>query len=174
MKSLFKQIEDNFAKDMAKVMSEELEKALQGVAENATDEDIDKLNKILSDDKAVVDPIYLQSIKTKVEKILNKIIEKYELGDYLSDNYRCRICPSKMVDSKYYKLYEDSKDIDGKTLRYGHEYVPENFEDWKATYLTDYMNAEVIYDEMCRSKRIQKSDLIILNSLAKRYGVVPK
>lgn len=130
--------------------------------------------KTLSDSKADIDPEYLHSIKSKVEKILGQIIDKYELNDYLSENYRCRIDPAKMVDSKYYKLYMECKDIDGQKLKYGHEHIPENFEEWKEIYLKDYVTAEIIYNEMCGTKRVQKGDLVILNSLAKKYKVLPK
>lgn len=155
------------------LLMEELARELSKSIDTPMLRGVDDL-KTLSDSKAVVDPTYLHSIKRKVEKILREIIDKYELHDYLSDNYRCRVDPGKMVDSKYYKLYMECKDIDGKKLKYGHEHVPEDFEDWKAIYLTDYVTAEVIYNEMCRTKRIQKEDLIILNSLAKKYKVLPE
>ena len=94
------------------------------------------------------------------------------MKEYESDRKRFRIDIYKLRNSKYYELYTQKKDINGKQLRRGYEYIPENFNDWLNEYLGDYFySAFVIYEEMCNTKRIVKEDLQYLNKIAKKYKV---
>ena len=119
--------------------------------------------------KQKIDTEYLFSVKRKVEQLLKAIIEKYNLGEYISIKYRYRLDEDKWDNSKYHELYKQRKDINSKILRSGYEYVPVDFEDWTRTYLSDYTITAGIYSDMCDSRRIIKEDLVTLNKIAKRY-----
>ena len=127
--------------------------------------------RTLPDNKAVVDPEYLHKIKTKVEKILLTMIEEYKLQEFMSEKYRYRLSLEKLYASKYHELFGQQKDINGIQLRRGHEYIPEDFESWLRENLPDYMETELIYTEMCKSRRIIQKDLKYLNDVAKKHKV---
>lgn len=175
MEKIQQDVMEEMQKNMSDLLAEQIDREMLDALNDIADDSIKKVaDGTLSDTKVKIDPEYLHNIKMKVEKVLEKITEHYELEDYLSDNYRNRVSPQKWHETIYYKLYEEMKDIDGKTLKYGHEYVPTSFDDWKETYLKDYMDAELIYDSMCINKRVVKEDLIVLNKLAKKYKVATK
>lgn len=127
--------------------------------------------KVLPDNLMDVDPEYLQNIKKKVEKLLLVIINHYKLNDYIDVKLRCRLSQEKLHSSKLYELYEQQKDINGNQLRYGYEYIPNDFDEWLMVYLRDYAVVESIYTLMCYSRRIVKKDLLMLNEIAQKYGV---
>ena len=163
------EMQKNMSDLIAKEIDQEMLDSIKDIAEKAVDR---QTHSTLSDTKVKIDAEYLHNIKMKVEKVLGKIIDHYGLKDYLSDNYRNRVSPQKWHETIYYKLYEEMRDVDGKKLKYGHDYVPTSFDDWKEIYLKDYVDSAIIYDSMCISKRVVKEDLIALNKLAKKYKVV--
>ena len=164
MKSIEQIITEGAASDLAR----EIDRQFFDALDEAVKEEI---QKVLSDDKAKIDPEYLHNIKAKVEKVLSSIVKHYGLEDCLSEKYRYRVKTEKLYASIYHKLFEENKDIDGNILRRGYEYIPVDFEDWMKTYLSDYIDTEAIYSGMCGSRRIIKEDLIYLNKIAKKYKV---
>jgi len=152
---------DKLSEDIAKEIDAEVFDSFFG----------EKEYKIVPDNRVAVDPEYLHKIKMKVEKILSKLLGDYELKEYESEKYRYRIDREKLSNSKYHKLFEENKDIDGTQLRRGYEYIPIDFEDWLYEYMSDYFDVEFIYNEMCGARRIVKDDLKHLNTIAKKHKV---
>jgi len=152
-----KHVTDELSKKLAEAIDREMLGEFQG--------------KVLSDNKIDMDPEYLHKIKEKVEMILSQIVKKHGLQDCLSEKYRYRVDTGKLYASRYHKLFEENKDIDGKILRRGYEYIPVDFDDWMNIYVPDYVETANIYSEMCGSRRIRKEDLIYLNKIAKKYKV---
>ena len=128
-------------------------------------------SKVIPDNRIAVDPEYLHKIKMKVERILSTLLDYYELREYESEKYRYRLDREKLSQSKYHKLFNENKNIDGKQLRRGHEYIPIDFEDWLNEYLSDYFDTEFVYNEMCGARRIVQDDLKQLNKIAKKHKV---
>jgi hypothetical protein len=110
-------------------------------------------------------------VKVKVEKILSTLIKEYELQEFMSEKYRHRVSLEKLYASKYHTLFEQQKDINGIQLRRGHEYIPTDFEDWLQENFQDYRETELIYTQMCESRRIIQRDLKYLNDVAKKHKV---
>lgn len=155
--------------DVEKIMKEKLAEEIT----TNVDEILlgDFKNSILGDDKFEVDPTYLHSIKQKVEKLLSNIIEHCKLAEYIDLKLRYRLSREKLSSSHLHELYEQQKDINGNQLRYGYDYIPDNFEEWLSVYVSDYFEVELIYGLMCSGRRIVKKDLIRLNEIAIKYGV---
>jgi len=146
------------ANELAKEFAEDIQKHILGEFKG----------KVLPDDKVTVDPEYLRNIKLKVETILTKMIEHYDLQDCISLKFRFRLDYDKLYSSKYHTLFSNKQDINGKYLKYGYGYMPDSFEDWVNTYLTDYCQTESIYMLMCSARRVRKDDLVFLNKMANK------
>lgn len=151
------------ADELANEMDKEFLKYLDG--ELPDFEDIQYDSK-----KQDVDSEYLHNIKTKVEKLLQKVIDFHDIHDIISDSLRYRIDKKKCEqNNKYYDSYRKQLSIDGKRLVIGYDYIPVDFDDWIRTYLPHYGIAIEIYQNMCTSRRITKEDLIKLNKISRVY-----
>lgn len=153
--------EEEVTKELSKQLAEEIDKDILN----------EFTGKVLPGNKADVDPEYLFNIKRKVEKLLDSIIAHYGVEELISDRYHHRVDMAKMCNSKYFDLFNEKKDLNGNQLRYGHDIIPQYFEDWLQEYLPDLMSTQEIYSNMCEYRRIRKEDLKELNKIAKRYKV---
>lgn len=150
--------------ELSRQMAEEIDKEI--LKELFDDVDMQYDTK-----KQQIDPSYLHEVKRKTESLLQNIIHKYNLDEYISIKYRYRLDKENWYNSKYHELYKQRKDINGKILMSGREYVPVDFDDWSKTYLSDYYATAEIYGNMCEMRRVIKEDLIALNKIAKKYKV---
>ena len=160
---LMEQLSKKIAEEITAQIGSEM---LRGV-DSYLDEDAPEMQ--YDSKKQQIDSVYLHDVKKKTELLLDKIIEKHELTPYLSDKYRYRIKSELWHESKYKELYDQRKDLDGKYLASGYDYVPVDFEDWTKTYFPDYITAVEIYSNMCEYRRVLKDDLKKLNKIARRY-----
>ena len=159
-------------------MSDTLKKELEEVRDMLHDDlslpILDDVVKVLEDTGVTIDPEYLQKIKIKVENLLSRLIKHYKLTEFISDKYRYRIDYGKFCNSELYKKFNSKQDIDGNRLRYGHDHIPENLEEWMNINMPDYMTTGDIYSNICEYRRILKDDLLSLNKISKRYTVYRK
>lgn len=118
---------------------------------------------------ADIDPTYYMRIKRKVEKLLDEILKENDLTQYESIRMRHRVSMDLLMDSPLRKLYASSMDKNGKLLRRGEDYITECFEEWFFQQFPDYHEVLIVYSEICRTRRIAKEDLQILNDIAKGY-----
>lgn len=118
--------------------------------------------------------LYYMNIKKKVELLLEKIVKKYGLEPYLSLSLKYRFDESKIYLCPLWKKYKDGVTNDGQRIVFGRDYTPDSFDDWLSAYFSDYYNAKEIYTKVCKTHAIVKSDLILLNKIAKKYIDEPK
>lgn len=160
MKSTEEQLTITISKQLAEDIDREILKYF--LDENAPEIQYDSK-------KQQIDSVYLHDIKKKVELLLEKIIEKFDLSPYLSIKRRYRLDEQEWCQSKYKELYDQRKDLDGKYLASGYDYIPLDFDDWTKTYFPDYTTAVEIYSNMCEYRRVLKDDLKTLNKIARQY-----
>lgn len=159
-----KSAEEQLIEQLSKQIAEDIDREMLNyfLDENAPEIQYDSK-------KQQIDSVYLHDVKKKTELLLDKIIEKFDLSPYLSIKKRYRLDEEKWHQSKYKELYDQRKDLEGKYLASGYDYVPVDFEDWTKTYFPDYITAVEIYSNMCEYRRVLKDDLKILNKIARRY-----
>ncbi len=167
---IIKKICDQFQKDI----DTEILNTLKGEMDESystPDEENMQYNSKLN----VLSPEYLYQMKKKTELLLGMIIEKYKLGKYISIKYRYRLDMERYSGlSEHYELYKKRKDINGKQLASGYDYIPTSFDEWIEINFPDYSNAINIYNKMCERKIVEKEDLLLLNKIAKKYEIANK
>ena len=115
------------------------------------------------------DSEFVYQIKQKVEALLKILIEEYDLEQIISKDFKYKIDFGEMQNSKYYKLYEDKRNVDGLQYNYGYDYIPEGFQDWLWCNFPDFMHTEEIYDILCRTGFITQTSLRFLNNIYKKH-----
>jgi len=160
-------VEDEILRKFADIVAKDIDSEIL----HDFQKEIEKMKMPKKDSKLDVDTRYLHQVKFKIELLLVAIIQKYSLENYLSDKFRFRLDMNRYYQSEHYSLYEQKKDINGNNLRYGHDYVPTDIEDWIKTFLPDYFFVSNVYDTLCSNRRIMQDDLKKLNKIAKRYKI---
>jgi hypothetical protein len=118
---------------------------------------------------AQLDTEFLHQIKLKVEFLLKTLIMEYRMEELILASSRYGVDFNVAMNSKYYKLYADQRNAKGQQYNYGHDYVPEGFQQWLWLNFPDFMHTEEIYDMLCHGAMVTQNDLRLLNSIFRKH-----
>lgn len=128
------------------------------------------LDSLLNDDELDENKIiYYFNIKKKVESLLDKIVQEYSLQPYLSIYRKYMFDDTKMQNCSFWEKYKRGVKNNNERIISGRDVVPNSFEEWLEAYLSDYHNAVTIYYKLCKTHIVEKADLVLLNSINKRF-----
>jgi len=107
--------------------------------------------------------IYFFKIKEKIESLLQKMVDFYNLNSYISYNKKYSIDMEKL-----YNAYLNEKETKNGVI------IPISttgisFDDWLNKKFPDYLYVVSIYEVLLKNKIITKKSLIELNKIWKKY-----
>lgn len=112
----------------------------------------------------------LYSLKKKIEFLFEKIYDKYDIIEYMSNKLKFRIDYELMFhDNKIYKLYKNNRTLNGDIIPYADRKSIVKFDDWVHYNIPELYDIETIYEKVIKKHEISKLDIIKLNKIYNQH-----